>query len=305
MNTVDIFSGAGGFSTGASQAGARVLWAANHWREAVDFHSKNHPQTAHVCQDLNLFPSTLIPNHDLLLASPSCKGFSPARGKDQAHHDRHRATAWIVIDILEAKRPEFAVVENVPEMKKWVLYPSWIDAVSRLGYSISENIIDAASCGVPQNRIRLFIVLTRSRKSFELKIERKQEQPISSVLNWEAGNWSDIFKKNRSEKTIQRIQNAVCDGMGDRFLTAYYGATRAGRSIERPIGTLTTKPRYALIQWDRKKMRMLSVDEARAAMGFPDSYILPKRSDEANMMLGNAVCPPVAKEIVSQIIARG
>lgn len=31
MRAIDLFAGAGGFSTGATMAGARVLWAANHW----------------------------------------------------------------------------------------------------------------------------------------------------------------------------------------------------------------------------------------------------------------------------------
>lgn len=31
----DLFAGFGGFSEGAEQAGAQVIWAANHWRTAV------------------------------------------------------------------------------------------------------------------------------------------------------------------------------------------------------------------------------------------------------------------------------
>ncbi len=38
MRAVDLFAGAGGFSTGAAMAGCDVVWAANHWREAVDIH---------------------------------------------------------------------------------------------------------------------------------------------------------------------------------------------------------------------------------------------------------------------------
>jgi len=31
MIAVDLFAGAGGFSTGATMAGCTVAWAANHW----------------------------------------------------------------------------------------------------------------------------------------------------------------------------------------------------------------------------------------------------------------------------------
>src|SRR5689334_24020545 len=44
MNTIDLFCGAGGSSEGARQAGARVLWAANHNEMAVRVHAANHPE---------------------------------------------------------------------------------------------------------------------------------------------------------------------------------------------------------------------------------------------------------------------
>lgn len=33
MKAIDLFSGLGGWSTGAVMAGCEVLWAANHWQE--------------------------------------------------------------------------------------------------------------------------------------------------------------------------------------------------------------------------------------------------------------------------------
>lgn len=67
---IDLFAGLGGWSTGASMAGVQVLWAANHWPEAVQWHANNHPDTQHVCQDLHQADWTQVPAHDLLLASP-------------------------------------------------------------------------------------------------------------------------------------------------------------------------------------------------------------------------------------------
>ena len=305
MRVVDIFSGAGGFSEGARLAGAQVVWAANHWPHAVHWHRANHTGTEHVCQDLNLFPSCDIPKHDLLLASPSCKGFSPARGKHQAHHDKHRATAWIVVDVLEAQRPKFALIENVPQMRDWILYQPWRHAIESLGYTLVEHIFDAADCGVPQHRKRLFITAVKANRPLKLAIEKRPHNPINTVLEWNSGRWSDIYTARRSANTIARIENGLKDGLGPRFLAPYYGAAKSGRSVNRPIGTLTTKPRYALIDTNRQKMRMLSIVEARRAMGFADDYQLPKNSEVANTLLGNAVCPPVAKELVAQIMNRG
>ena len=36
-------------------------------------------------------------------------------------------------------------------------------------------------------------------------------------------------------------------------------------------------------------------------MGFPDGYLLPERAKDAMHMLGNAVCPPVARDVIDAI----
>lgn len=45
--------GVRGWSTGAAMAGCEVLWAADHWDEAVYWHSQNHPGAIHMCQDVH------------------------------------------------------------------------------------------------------------------------------------------------------------------------------------------------------------------------------------------------------------
>ncbi|MNU05440.1 C-5 cytosine-specific DNA methylase [compost metagenome] len=46
---------------------------------------------------------------------------------------------------------------------------------------------------------------------------------------------------------------------------------------------------------------MLSASECRAAMGFPADYKLPAQHKTAVHLLGNAVCPPVARDILTAI----
>ena len=77
------------------------------------------------------------------------------------------------------------------------------------------------------------------------------------------------------------------------------GNEHGGRSIDQPLGTVTTRDRFAVVDSDR--MRMLSIQECRIAMGFPDTYWLPPEHRVAMHLLGNAVCPPVAAGILSQL----
>lgn len=300
MKAVDLFSGAGGFTEGATHANVNVVWAANHWPLAVQFHSANHPDTFHSCQDLQQADWSLLPAHDIMLASPCCQGHSRSRGKDRPHHDKQRNTAWAVVSCAEYHQQHTIVIENVPEFRQWLLYPSWRDALKRLGYSIAEHLIDAADHGVPQNRIRLFLVATKSRAPLQLQLQQKDHVPAARIIEWGRHKWSPINKPKRSVKTLQRVQ-AGRERFGERFLAPYYGSGSGttGRSIDRPIGTITTLDRWSVIDGDR--MRMFQPSEVRAAMGFRPDYKLPATRREAIHLLGNAVCPPVATDLINEI----
>ena len=298
MKAIDLFAGAGGFSTGATMAGCQVVWAANHWPAAVRVHANNHPDTLHVCQDLQQADWTQVPAHDLLMASPACQGHSRARGKERSHHDALRSTAWSVVSAAEYHRPAAALVENVPEFAKWALYPAWCAAMHALGYALAPMVLDAADHGVAQHRRRLFIVATRSKQPIALALPRRAHVGSAQIIDFEAGRWSAINKPGRSPATLARIKEGR-KAHGSRFLTAYYGNERGGRSLSRPVGTITTRDRWAVI--DGERMRMLSVPECRRAMGFPDTYRLPDRAKDAMHMLGNAVVPVVAADVINAL----
>lgn len=304
MQAIDLFSGAGGFSTGARMAGVNVVWAANHWLSAVKIHALNHPQAEHECQDLHQANWADVPAHDILLASPCCQGHSKARGKTNGNpqHDASRSTAWAVVSAAEFHRPQFAVIENVPEFTRWSLYPAWRMAMESLGYSLAPHIVDSADHGVPQHRERLFLVASRSRQPLMLQIPKRPHVPASRFLDFDSGNWSEINKPGRAAATISRVASGR-SRYGDRFVMPYYGGGSGltGRSLDRPLGTITTRDRWALVDGDH--MRMLSAQECRAGMGFPPDYILPNSHRLAVHMLGNAVCPPVARDVIEAIKA--
>ncbi|MDA8232773.1 MAG: DNA cytosine methyltransferase [Magnetospirillum sp.] len=300
MDAIDLFAGAGGFTEGASLAGVRVVWAANHNPVAVRTHATNHPDAIHVCQDLHQADWRDVPRHDLLLASPACQGHSKARGKERPHHDSTRSTAWAVVSALEYHRSEIALVENVPDFKEWALFPAWAGALSALGYALAPYEVDAADFGVPQNRERLMMVLTRSRHPLKLKLPKMEHQPFAPLIEWDRYAWSDVAAKVPA--TRERIARGRTQ-FGARFLAPYYGSGsgKTGRDLNRPIGTITTLDRWALI--DGERMRMLQPSELRAGMGFRSDYILPADRRTAIFQLGNAVPPPMAAGMIEAIRA--
>lgn len=301
VDAIDLFSGLGGWSAGAVMAGANVVWAANHWPEAVEWHKANHPKAIHVCQDLHQADWTKVPSHDLLLASPCCQGHSKARGKKSGNpqHDASRSTAWAVVSALEFHQPKMAIIENVPEFMQWRLYPAWAQAMESMGYQLSPHVIDCADLGVPQNRVRLFIICTLSKNPLSLSIPRFEHVSATSFIDMDHSKWTPINRKGRAQATLDRI-TAGRSAFGEEFVFSYYGNTKSGRSMTRPIGTITTRDRWAVVKGDH--MRMLTANENLAAMSFPSGTKRPSSHRLTVHLAGNAVPPMAAARVIEALL---
>ncbi|MFC9941239.1 DNA cytosine methyltransferase [Nocardiopsis alba] len=160
----DFFCGAGGSSTGAAQVpGVSVAIAANHWKLAVDTHQANHPNALHDVADLSQVDPRRYPTTDIAWFSPSCTHHSRAARKRVSPQpdlfgtqlvdidaERSRATMWDVVRFAEHHRYQRIVVENVLEVRSWVLWPAWTSALSALRYEwtfVSMNAAFATALG--------------------------------------------------------------------------------------------------------------------------------------------------------------
>lgn len=299
VRAVDLFAGFGGFSLGAEQAGAKLVYAANHWPMAVEAHSRNHPHAKHECQDLRQADWTTLPTYDLLLASPACQGHSQAsQPKRRVYHNALRATAWAVVDCADVTSPNTILVENVPDFRRWRLYNAWTRALNDLGYELSEHLLRASRYGVPQRRDRLFILGHRGgRLDLDLKPD-DNEPAFGPCIEWGEGTWRPVG--GSSSKVQERI-NAGRSRHGRRFLTQHVTGHK-GVSLDEPIRTVTCQDQWAVVDGDH--YRPLTVRETARAMGFPDHYGWPDgcRRKDAIVGLGNAVPPPLAKRLVGSII---
>lgn len=90
------------------------------------------------------------------------------------------------------------------------------------------------------------------------------------------------------------------------LLMPYYGQSHP-HGVDRPIGTVTTRDRHAIIDPDAVVddcgFRMLEPHEIAAAMAFPDGYIPATLTKKDRVKLaGNAVTPPVATWTVGRLI---
>lgn len=315
IRTIDLFCGGGGSSWGAQAAGVKLVAAIDAWGRAVETYRDNFPgvRVLEGCLGPKSGPEVLgaLGRIDLILASPECTHHTCARGakpRDEASRD----TARYVLKFAQELKPRWLVIENVVHMLRWPGYEPLLDELGR-NYNVNEERLDASDFGVGQNRRRLFLVCDRER----LPPPVRPPPDVRPVIAWDIIDWNEewpstpLYSGRRAAPTLARAERAIAAlGRGVPFLIVYYGSDAAGgwQSLDRPLRTLTTLDRFGLVQWRNGEpvMRMLQVPELRRAMGFDDNYRLDcgTRRDKVRI-LGNGVCPPVMKAIVSTLTRRG
>jgi DNA (cytosine-5)-methyltransferase 1 len=312
MRGLDIFSGVGGSSAGARDAGVRMAGAIDMCSIATTSYGTNFPK-AHVVtsrlEDVNVGGlRKKIGSIDILLASPECTNHSCAKG-GVPRSEASRATALQVVKYARVFRPRWLVLENVVHMRPWSKYESLKTMLRDIGYNISEQVLDASDYGVAQTRKRLFIVGDRVREPMLVTHkQRGRRATVRSILD-PAGTWrmSPLFQQMRASATLERANRGFEElGKSASFLLVYYGSDGAGgwQPLDRPLRTITTLDRFALVQPGDSghEIRMLQVPELKRAMGFDDGYKLPIGNRRQRIrLLGNGVCPPVMKAVVEAL----
>ena len=314
IRAFDMFCGAGGSSAGAREAGAEIVAGVDMCAIAASTFAANFPKATVIAKRLEdvLLGSlkSKVGEIDLLLASPECTSHTCAKGgapRDEAS----RATAMQVVYYARALRPRWLVLENVVHMRPWSRYGELKRDLSRLGYKLHEHILDSADFGVAQRRRRLFLVgdLARTPSAVIRKHPGRKKSARSALDRPRVWTTSALNDERRATATLERAQRGFrALGPYASFLLVYYGNDGAGgwQSLDRPLRTITTLDRFALIQHDgdEPRLRMLQVPELKRAMGFDESFQLPvgTRRDRIRL-LGNGVCPPVMKAVVNSLIS--
>lgn len=274
----DLFCGAGGTSTGAVEAAEIVgrkpkLTAINHWPVAVETHALNHPEARHLCTNIDeVNPRKLFQEGelDLMWASPECRFHSVARGGKPVN-EQGRPTAFCVPRWLEAVRPRFVLVENVPEFVKWgpkkdgTTFKAWFNMNLALGYVGDWRIFCAADYGDPTSRKRLIVQFVRKGSGpvvwpdqTHLDPEKgamprgyQPWVPASEIVDWKLkGRWLDEMPgKPRfgglpiSPKTLARVYAGFEDHSGANFIVKKDSGERRTRSLKKPLHTICASSR--------------------------------------------------------------
>ena len=110
-------------------------------------------------------------------------------------------------------------------------------------------------------------------------------------------------------KPLPTIATGGAIGVVEPLLMEYYG-NGASHPVSRPVPVIPTHDRFGLVQGriltlpdgQRYKLdithRMLTSRELAAATGFPPDYVFVGGNTAAKKMIGNAVCPDLAKALI-------
>ena len=183
---IDLFCGCGGLSKGFEMAGYKVIAGLEFEKHAITTWAENHSGTpifgditkSEVKQKLITTVKGALKGKDLdvLAGGPPCQGFSTA-GFRKSSDPRHQL--WKnYIEILDALKPTYFLIENVPgilSMKKdgVLIIDSMLKSFKKMGYSLYFKALKAEEYGIPQLRRRVFIIGARhDMKPYEFPAPR-------------------------------------------------------------------------------------------------------------------------------------
>lgn len=162
INFIDLFAGVGGIRLGTAAALAKhgipsqcVLSSEidEKARETYKLNFEEYP-------DGDIKAITKIDPFDILLAGFPCQPFSYA-GKRKGFGDTRGTLFFEVERILESHQPKAFLLENVRGLythDSGRTFKTIISKLHDLGYGTYDMLLNSSDFGVPQNRVRLYIL---------------------------------------------------------------------------------------------------------------------------------------------------
>lgn len=159
MRVVDLFCGCGGLSLGFQKAGFEVVAAFDRWAAALAVYGLNFVHKAEALDLSNVNESVDVIScykPDMIIGGPPCQDFSSA-GQRNENGGRGDLTVQYA-QIIASIKPQWFVMENVDRIIKTQKLVDAKRLFKDAGYGMTQQVLDASYCGVPQKRKRFFLI---------------------------------------------------------------------------------------------------------------------------------------------------
>jgi len=310
FNYVDLFSGAGGISVGARQAGLNKIFSVEIDKDASATIRLNFPESQHFEMPIENLSYPQIDEAvqkrliHCIFGGPPCQGFSVAGLRNP--NDPRNQLFKEYIRIVKHLSPAFVVMENVPgilTMSKGTVYREILRQFAEIGYpNMSVRILEAATFGVPQLRTRAIfignrlglqnpypkeILTTENYQSIESAIDDLKDTPRNPSINHE---WTRHSKE--MEERISHIPpgGSLYETFRDAYKRQYKG-----------VPCMTVKENHGGCHVHHDLNRVISAREMARLQTFPDSFSFSGRFKRVYWQVGNAVPCLMAKHIALAI----
>lgn len=291
MKIVDLFAGCGGMSRGFQNAGFDIVGAFEFWELAVKCYKQNFNHDVY-CQDLSDTDASVkiiaSLNTDIIIGGPPCQDFSHAGKRIE---DKRAGLTESFANIVSRINPTYFVMENVDRARKSEAYAEARSVFKKAGYGLTEIVLDASLCGVPQKRKRFFCIGSLNEEDGfldEYITEKLDTKPktlrdyFGETLDFEfyyrhPRNYSrrGIFSIDEPAPTIRGVNRPVPNG--------YQGHSNDACQLSPFVRSMTTLER-ALVQT------------------FPADYKWVGNKTEMEQMIGNAVPVKLAEFVAKALM---
>jgi DNA (cytosine-5)-methyltransferase 1 len=309
----DLFSGAGGFSVGARQAGLEKIFSVEIDADASETIRSNFPKSIHFETPIELLAGDDIDAEvggssvNIVFGGPPCQGFSVAGLRDP--DDPRNKLFHDYVRIVEHLQPDFVVMENVPgilTMEKGKVRREIVNKFADVGYpGMSVRILEAATFGVPQLRTRAIFVANKHGlpNPYPAEIFGRDdyatiEDAIDDLKSVERGGVPNHEGTRHSKKLIERIAQIPPGGsLYETFRDAY-------KRQYRGVPSMAVKENHGGCHVHYELNRVLTAREMARLQTFPDDFIFSGTFKRAYWQIGNAVPCLMAKHIALAVRAQ-
>lgn len=304
LKAVSLFCGCGGTDIGLlggfdylgkhyESNDVEIVYANDIDRKIIDLYNCNFHHKA-VLGDVRFIDEKSIPDHDILTGGFPCQSFSivAQNPKRLGYKDEKGRLFFEMIRILKHKQPTVFIAENVNGIlsaNDKQAFPLILENFRRAGYNISYKVINASDFGVPQNRLRVFIVGIKESLNLEFNFPdslfpKNDKVPLSSVLIDESYVAEKYYFSN---KAIQGLLKSNIYMNKGRIQSLDKPCNTVGAHLAK-VSINSTDPVLCI----DGKYRRFTPKEVAKIQSFPDTFNLCCSDSIAYKALGNAI-PPV------------
>lgn len=217
MKFLELCAGIGGFRQALENLGCECVGYSEIDKHAIKLYSAWYNDECNF-GDITKIEAEKLPDFELLVGGFPCQAFSVA-GKRGGFNDTRGTIFFDFARIMKAKKPKFAIFENVKGLLNHdggKTYETMLRTLDELGYNAQWGILNTRFHGLPQNRERVYIVANlRERSSTKILFERGNGS-ADKVERTENGIIGQFY--NRKGKTHQDLGVISSEGHSPALL---------------------------------------------------------------------------------------